>query len=228
MSSTSACRGVDTGNYTLVAPGGLTANITAGVADGERAGRQQQGLRRDHSGDAERQRQPDARLGSDIGVGEQPSTGTFADKNVGTGKAVAVGGLSLSGTDAGNYTLTQPGSLTADITPASLTVSGLVANNKVYDATDAGDAERQRQPARRWAATRVSVSSASTGTFSDKNVGTGKAVAVSGLTLSGADAGNYTLTQPTGLSADITPATAVGERRCRPQQGLRRDHLPQR
>jgi hypothetical protein len=39
--------------------------------------------------------------------------------------------------------------------------------------------------------------------FADKNVGSGKTVTLSGLTLSGIDAGNYSLAQPTGL-ADIT------------------------
>jgi hypothetical protein len=51
------------------------------------------------------------------------------------------------------------------------------------------------------------VSGSSTGTFSDPNVGVGKAVAVSGLTLSGTDAGNYILLQPSGLFADISRAT---------------------
>jgi hypothetical protein len=44
------------------------------------------------------------------------------------------------------------------------------------------------------------------GVFADKNVGNAKPVAVSGLSLAGADAGNYSL-QLTGLFADITPAT---------------------
>src|SRR5690606_8291663 len=41
--------------------------------------------------------------------------------------------------------------------------------------------------------------------FADANVGTDKTVTVSGLTLAGADAVNYTLTQPTA-TADITAA----------------------
>ena len=45
----------------------------------------------------------------------------FGDKNVGNAKAVTVSGLSLSGTDAGNYTLIQPTSLVADITAATPT-----------------------------------------------------------------------------------------------------------
>ena len=34
--------------------------------------------------------------------------------------------------------------------------------------------------------------------FDDKNVGTGKTVTVTGVALTGADAGNYTVSEPTG------------------------------
>ena len=44
-----------------------------------------------------------------------------------------------------------------------------------------------------------------TGAFSDPEVGTNKLVTVSGLTLTGAAAARYTLTQPT-TTADITSA----------------------
>jgi len=39
--------------------------------------------------------------------------------------------------------------------------------------------------------------------FADKNVGNGIAVTVSGYTLAGTNAGNYTAVQPTGLTANI-------------------------
>jgi len=42
--------------------------------------------------------------------------------------------------------------------------------------------------------------------FANKNVGNGKAVTVSGVTLSGGDAGNYSVSQPSGLMADIEGA----------------------
>src|SRR5690606_16677346 len=42
-------------------------------------------------------------------------TFTFADKNAGTDKTVSVSGVTLSGTDAGNYTLTLPAAAMADI-----------------------------------------------------------------------------------------------------------------
>ena len=62
------------------------------------------------------------------------ATGAFADKTVGIGKTVQVSGLTISGRDAPNYTLTQP-TTTANITPVGLTVTGITANNKVYDDT---------------------------------------------------------------------------------------------
>ena len=37
------------------------------------------------------------------------------------------------GGDAGNYTVSQPSGLTADITAKNLTINGAVANNKQYD-----------------------------------------------------------------------------------------------
>ena len=42
------------------------------------------------------------------------------------------------------------------------------------------------------------------GAFADMNVGTAKAVTVSGTGLSGVDAGNYSVTIPSGLTASIT------------------------
>ena len=44
--------------------------------------------------------------------------------------------------------------------------------------------------------------------FGDQNVGTGKIVTFTGYTISGADAADYTLTQPTS-TADITPAATA-------------------
>ena len=53
----------------------------------------------------------------------------------------------------------------------------------------------------------VSVTGSGSGLFANKNVGAGKAVAVTGYSLSGADASNYSAVQPTGLTADIIPAS---------------------
>jgi filamentous hemagglutinin family protein len=198
--------GSDAANYTLQAPASLTANITPAslTVSGLVANNKVYDATTVATLSGSANLGPV--LGSDSVSVSSSSTGAFSDKNVGTAKAVAVSGLTLSGADAGNYILTQPGSLSADITPATLSVSGLVANSKVYDATAQATLSGSAGVTP-LGSDSVSVSSASTGTFSDMNVGTGKAVAVSGLTLSGADAGNYTLLQPSGLFADIEQAT---------------------
>ncbi len=135
-------------------------------------------------------------------------TGTFADWNVGTGKSVTVSGYAIAGVDAANYALVQPVGVTADITPLSLAVTGATAANKTYDrdlaATVFGGAIAPL------AGDDVNLVSANrAGTFADWNVGPGKSVAVSGYAIAGADAANYSLVQPTGVTADITPRSLV-------------------
>jgi hypothetical protein len=129
---------------------------------------------------------------------------------VGTGTSVSISGLSLSGAQAGDYSVIQP-STTANITKAGLTVSGITANNKPYDGTTTATLNTS-------GATLVGVfsgdtvtldSSGYTATFAQSSRGTGIAVNVSGLSLSGAQAGDYTLTQPSGLTANITYGLTV-------------------
>ena len=67
------------------------------------------------------------------------ASGTFANKNAGTGKAVTVTGNTISGTDAGNYNLLQQTGLTADISKAALTIMA-TTNTKTYDGTTAAAA----------------------------------------------------------------------------------------
>jgi hypothetical protein len=61
------------------------------------------------------------------------ASASFADKNVGTGKAITVAGYSLGGADLGNYSLSQPSGLTAAITAKALTIT---ANNKAMTYGD--------------------------------------------------------------------------------------------
>ncbi|MFC7050216.1 YDG domain-containing protein, partial [Emcibacter nanhaiensis] len=113
------------------------------------------------------------------------------------------------GADAGNYALTATiDSVTADITAKSLTVSGITADDKVYDGTT--DATLQTGAAvfsGIISGDDLSINAgALVGNFSDKNAAVGKTVSVSGITLSGADAGNYALTATIdSATADITP-----------------------
>ena len=201
--------GTDAGNYTLTQPS-TTASITAkeltvsGITANNR------------TYDATNSATAQLVLGSAALVGKQSgdtvtlstasATATFADKNVGVGKTVTVAGLTISGADAGNYTLTQP-TTTATILAKTLTVSGVTANNRVYDSTVSATSQLVLGTAAlvgKESGDTVTLSTASaTATFATKTAETGKTVTVAGLTISGADAGNYTLTQPT-TSANIT------------------------
>ncbi|MCX8495628.1 MAG: YDG domain-containing protein [Akkermansiaceae bacterium] len=128
-------------------------------------------------------------------------TWAFADKGVGTAKVLSrTGSFSAPSSD---YTVTQP-SLTANITTRELTVTGATAQTKAYSgnatATITGAVLVGKQ-----GADDVTIAT-STGTFDTATAGTGKTVTAA-LTLGGADASNYTLVQPSNLSADITQAS---------------------
>jgi trimeric autotransporter adhesin len=199
--------GTSTGNYVLVQPA-TTASITAASlsVSGVTAANKVYDGSTDATLNTSGATLVGVLTGDSVSLDASMATGTFASKNVGTAVGVNVSGLTLSGSDAGNYTLTQP-STTADITPAMLSVNGITAD-KVYDGNTTATLNTS-------GATLVGVigfddvslsSSGATGMFATKNVGTGITVSVSGLTLTGADAGNYVLTQPT-LTANITAAT---------------------
>ena len=131
----------------------------------------------------------DNHLGSDV-VYDNYGSALFTDKNVGTGKTVNVSGISISGPDAGNYMLTDTAaSTTANITPAPLTVTA-VGVNRVYDAeTDATVTLSDNH-----LGSDVVSDSYGSAFFADKNVGIGKIVNVSGISISGPDAGTHMLT----------------------------------
>jgi filamentous hemagglutinin family protein len=151
-------------------------------------------------------------------------TGTFASKNVvrdGSGNVVAQTvtvagtGVGLGGPDGANYTLTNATSIpstTAKITPKDLTVTGITASDKVYDGnTTAAINTSAAVLAGMVGGDNVSVSTqAGVGNFASKDVAfdsagavATQAVKVSGLSLNGGDAGNYTVTDQSGASAKV-------------------------
>jgi hypothetical protein len=140
--------------------------------------------------------------GDEVSVGGT-AVGAFSDKNVGVDKEVTVTGVTISGSDSGNYNLLQQSGLKADIFQANLAVSGLVANNKVYDATTVAPLGGSAAVSP-FGGDEVSVGGTAVGAFSDKNLGTNKAVTISGVTIAGRDADNYNLVQQTGLAATIS------------------------
>jgi|GEM_PF-3023750 len=134
-----------------------------------------------------------------------PGTASFVDKNVGTAKAIFFEGYSLTGADAGNYSFAQPPGLTADITPKSITLTGLAAHDKIYDGTTSAHVDGGILSGIIEGDT-VSLTGV-TANFSDKNADENKTVTVSASSLEGPDAGNYEVVQPDPLIASIVPAT---------------------
>ena len=214
-----ALTGLDASNYLLVNPSGTaTAAITPRTVTATFLG----GTRVYDGGTAA----PVTGSASGFISGDSVTlaqTASFADKNVGTSKAVSVTAISLNGTDASNYQLANSSASTvASITPKPLGVQGLTgvtATDRAYDGTRdvqvtvgstgtvtvnpadvvPGDTVTINAPA----------SGVALGTMLDKNVGTAKPVTVAGLTLGGADAGNYSVASTSGVTVNITPRTLV-------------------
>jgi len=129
-------------------------------------------------------------------------TETYNNENVGTSKILTPSGTVNDGNGGNNYSYTFVTNTTGVITQKNLTISGLSAADKVYDATT--DAVISGTPALvgNVVGDDISLAGSAVGTFNTPNVGS-NSVTISGLSLTGADAGNYTLTQPT-LTATIT------------------------
>jgi hypothetical protein len=158
-------------------------------------------------------------IGGDIVGLNDPASGTYATQNVGTGILVTVNGLVLTGASAGNYTLGS-GSASAAIgiiDPKVLVATLIGSVEKTYDGTTsailtggnyllsgvvAGDIVGLNDPAN--------------GTYATANAGNGILVTVNGLVLTGAGAGNYTLSNGSASAAigiidpKVLVATLIG------------------
>ncbi len=140
-------------------------------------------------------------------------SGAFTNRNAGTGKEYTVVLNELTGTDAGNYFFTTP-TITGTngvLTPRTLDLS-FAGIDKVYDGNTAASVsaidDRVAGDALTFNRTAV---------FDSKNVAVdsggavvAQGVTLSGVSLSGADANNYTLVATTtGVTARILPRTVT-------------------
>jgi filamentous hemagglutinin family protein len=132
-------------------------------------------------------------------------TTNLASKNAQTGSTlVNLTGLALgtsgNGGLSGNYNALSTTGSAVTIGKANLTVTGVTVNNKPYDGTTLATLA---------GGTLAGLISGDTvtlieaGTFATPNAGNGIAVAAA-LSLGGPSAQNYTVIQPTGLTANIT------------------------
>jgi outer membrane protein OmpA-like peptidoglycan-associated protein len=143
------------------------------------------------------------------------TSGSAVARNVADGTVtdalVAVAG---SGVNLNNYqiAITQG---TLEITPATLTVSGITANSKPYDGTDAATLSVSTVSYNGVFAVdandtnKLAVNTASLqGLFADPNAGLNKDVLVSGISITGSASSNYQLSGGSSLIVEgtITPA----------------------
>ena len=207
--------GADLGNYTTVSSQATTANITRRnltfshltiadkTYDGTTAGNVTGTF--DLSGGLI--------TGDSVTVDAASPSATFADKHAGSNKAVTVSGVTLSGTDAGNYQV-QTALGTASIFKKTLDVTGLTPASKVYDGTTLASTTGVPDVSASFIMgddVAVNVGSFSVN-FLDKNVGTNKPLLLTGSVLTGADAGNYAplLNSTSSITPRTLLVTAVG------------------
>jgi filamentous hemagglutinin family protein len=146
------------------------------------------------------------------------TSGSFATVDAATHTQAVTLADTLTGAEASNYVLVLP-TLAASISPAPLIVNASTANAKTYDGTTAATLSNGvTAPGTNntiGTATGVFGSDAVTlvqaGTFASANAGGAQAVVVAD-TLTGAKALDYTLVQPSNVSAAIAkaPLTVVG------------------
>ena len=145
--------------------------------------------------------------------------GTYNSKNVATANSVSFSGLSLTGTNAGNYSLVIQAVVASTILPKNLTMFGLsVPSSKVYDGTTTsvvnGIAQLQAAENPNTGTTTdgkpytgdvVSITGTPIGTYNNKTVPLASSVAFSALSLTGSDASNYSFTIQSNATSSITP-----------------------
>jgi hypothetical protein len=141
-------------------------------------------------------------------------TGAFADKNVANSIAVTVTNTELgdgTGGLASNYSLTQPTVANAAITTKDLTMTGVLAVDKIYDGTTSVAMMMNNSTLQGLIGDETLTFSDPSATFSEANVGAIKSVTVTNASLidgTGSTAGsanNYNLTATANLTATITP-----------------------
>jgi filamentous hemagglutinin family protein len=152
-------------------------------------------------------------IGGDNVALNDPTSGSYASANAGTGIGVSVTGLTLSGAAARDYMLasTTASANIGTITPATLTASLTGTVSKTYDGTTTATLTAANYTLSGIIGSdSVALNDPTTGTYSSANVGTGLFVNVSGLALTGPAAANYTLGGAVGAAANIgtiIPAT---------------------
>ncbi|PKO92016.1 MAG: hypothetical protein CVU16_07565 [Betaproteobacteria bacterium HGW-Betaproteobacteria-10] len=146
---------------------------------------------------------------SNVSINAGGTSATFDSLNAANGIGVTAV-YSVTGSAAGNYLVTTPTGLTANITPKTLTVSSLAASNKVYDGNAVATLSN-------WGSVTTGVGAETlvlnhgTASFSDKNAANGKTVTAIGYALADGSglASNYQLSSTSATTTANIAAKTV-------------------
>ena len=132
---------------------------------------------------------------------------TYNDKNVAAANRIDYTGVGLAGADAGNYSLaatTAQG--TGTIAKRTLTVGAVTAQTKTYDGTTAADAAAFRATLGNVVAGEENLvaATAAGAAYNNKTVAGANKVNYTGVALTGAGAGNYTIADTAQGTGTIT------------------------
>ena len=134
------------------------------------------------------------------------ASGIFDSADIGDGKTVTVTVTLAATAVAANYTIpTNTITTTASISSSGLTIAGVAATDRAYDGTTSVALTGGTLSGVKPADTTDVGFALHTGTVADADAGDAKPVTTV-ITLTGSKAGNYTLTQPDGLTVDISKA----------------------
>ena len=137
----------------------------------------------------------------------------YDDKNVGNGKTVAFYDFALSGDDEANYVLAaQPANTTASISAKELTIADLKVKDKQYDGKNTAAIDGTPALVGVVDGDMLTLING-VPTFDSVKIGKDIAISFTAFTLSGdsVTVGNYTLTQPSGITANIVEYVATGD-----------------
>ena len=147
------------------------------------------------------------------------AVGTYNSKDVASAASVTISGLSLTGDQSAYYTLNQ-GSGAATISAKPLTMSGLsvpasksydgnttavVTDNKTLQTAETAGAGVS-DDGKPYTGDVISIQGTAVGTYNDANVANASSVTFTGLSLTGAQVGNYSFSIQSPQSATITKA----------------------
>ena len=134
------------------------------------------------------------------------TNGAFASASVGNDKSVTCSGITLGGIDKDNYSVVSSATTTADINKKPVTPTISSCENKTYNGNTSATCTYGTVSEK--VGSEVVSLTGGTCTFDNKNVGTGKMVTCTGISLTGTNSSNYVLSTTSATkTANISKKT---------------------